>query len=143
MKISTVIERRTIRENLFWFSSTSFQEGDKWFNCLYINFFKEDYPNLKYPALVEGWRPGTLRFNYSFSDVAELDWHCGITFYQETTFPENPGRTLVKAGCDFQHLYDDNWMTADHGEQILKRYVPGLQKQFIELIESNNQAARP
>jgi phage RecT family recombinase len=72
--------------------------------------------------------------SYYEADIAKLDWHCGITFYEETSLLNHAGRTIVKAGCDFQHLYDDHYMTEDYGQRIIDRCVPGLKNQFISLI---------
>jgi hypothetical protein len=118
----------------FWFEAISFKVdypadmsnglGFKWFNCLYIKYVKEDFPNIK----------GPINGSYYEADIAKLDWHCGITFYEETSLLNHAGRTIVKAGCDFQHLYDDHYMTEDYGQRIIDRCVPGLKNQFISLI---------
>lgn len=137
MKIEKFIERRLrVEGQKFWFTSMAAQSDydGKWSNCLYINFVKEDFPSLSYPALIKGWREGQERFDYNHCDIAEMDWHCGITFYQETYNPEYK-KTMVKAGCDFQHLYDDHWREDDHGKQVLERYTPLLTNQFLKLIE--------
>jgi recombination protein RecT len=62
-----------------------------------------------------------------------LNEHEGIDF-EETSLLNHAGRTIVKAGCDFQHLYDDHYMTEDYGQRIIDRCVPGLKNQFISLI---------
>lgn len=135
MKINKIINRRVNFDCGIWFTSSSFEEAGKWFNCLYIHYNKNKYPNIKHPEWVEkdpdiSWDRG--RFNYGNCTVAELDWHGGITFYEENTI--NGKETYIKAGCDFQHLYDGHYMTRDHGEEILS-YAPKLLEEFLELTK--------
>ena len=129
---TVTIRRKRFDEHKVTIESNSFKSGDMWFNTLYIIFFKEDYPKVKYPELVNGWRAGEMRFDYYNSTLANLDWHGGITFYQETVNPES-NKTLVKAGCDYQHLHDDDWMSGDNGEAILLNNSERLLKEFLEL----------
>lgn len=134
MKIDT-ITTRTVRipGEKFWFEAISSQEGTKWFNCLYIKYVKEDFPDLKHAPVIDcdwSWMNGK-RFDYNEAAIAKLDWHCGITFYEETFLPLH-NKTIVKAGCDYQHLYDT--MDADIGIKILMLEVPALSQQFKNLV---------
>ncbi len=49
------------------------------------------------------------RISYDYMSkgtLANLHWHCGITFYDKLGgLDGNP--KIIKAGCDFQHYYDD------------------------------------
>lgn len=135
MEIKTIIERRWIQDRLYWFSSSSFKLGDGWGNFLYINFFKEDFPWLSSPGLIDcSWRKSGKRFEYNNCDIATLDWHCGLTFYEEVFCPET-GRTRVRAGADYQHLYDEDYQRGDNGELILKHDAPLIAMQFERMNE--------
>lgn len=136
MRIDTFTERHWRPEGkLYWFSAMSFKREDGWCNCLYIHFFKDDFPWLNSPPLVDSsWTKSKKRFEYSNCNVAELDWHWGITFYEEISNPEH-GRTKVKAGADYQHLHDDDYRSQDSGELILKNDAIFLAKQFDAMNE--------
>ena len=134
MDVELITRRKNYYEDKVWFHTNSFKSGDNWFNTIYINFCKDDYPNLKYPELINGFREGEKRFDYSNCDLANLDWHCGLTFYEETLLLET-GKTYIKAGADYQHIYDDDYMKKDCGEAILMS-SEGLIGQFRELVKS-------
>ncbi|MBO9667848.1 MAG: hypothetical protein J7501_13675 [Bdellovibrio sp.] len=119
----------------FWITANSMRlDGlSKWSNCLYLHFVKEDFPQIDSPKLVaQLWAGGKQCFEYSKSVLNQLDFHGGITFYEEIKSIET-GRTIVKVGCDYQHIYDDHYMTADHGEKILRVDGMTLIEQFEEL----------
>lgn len=108
----------------YWITTKAFQmdylDRKKWFNCLYLHFCKEDFPQLEYQKLIEcNWGSQKKRFDYHESSVATLDWHGGCTFYEEI-FNVEHGKTYVKVGCDYQHLGDDAYMEADYGKTILE-----------------------
>jgi hypothetical protein len=111
----------------------------KWGNCLYLRFCKEDFPNLTYPKLVENtWGHGPpKRFEYTEGDLNSLDWHGGITFYEEIIVADS-GRTMVKVGCDYSHYMDDCYMEADCGKSILEIDGKQIAKEFEELVERRN-----
>lgn len=46
--------------------------------------------------------------NYYDSPIANLEWHCGITF-GELTLDENKEIRALKAGCDYQHYWDEGY----------------------------------
>jgi len=132
MKIITKVTRSTtFHEEKFSISSESFTYGENWFNCLYLSYHKEDFPNIPSPEIIPGFRPGELRFDYNNCDIARLDWHKGITYYSESKDIET-GKTLVKAGCDYQHLGDDIYRYQDSGESILKSDGVRLAEEFKE-----------
>lgn len=130
-----ITRRKMFSEHKFYITTNSFKSGDSWHNCLYIHFAKEDFPKLKYPELVKNDSPWMTnikkRFDYSSGDLASLDWHWGITFYEEMYSLERE-KTYVKAGCDFQHLYDEEYMRADCGKGILECHGEVIAKEFIE-----------
>lgn len=110
-------------------------EVGKWYNCIYITFRKEDYPNLKYPETREGYfKKEELSFNYDDCDLANLDWHRGITYYSEVQHLPN-NEIIVKAGADYQHLCDDHYQLEDNGESILEANADKLYKQFTALVD--------
>ena len=49
--------------------------------------------------------PERVIYHYADSALADLEWHCGITYYDLVCAV--PGHRVLKAGCDYQHLYDD------------------------------------
>ena len=114
--------------------ATSFESyNSEWCNCLYVTFNKKDFLDLKYPELKENPYLKGDSFNYYDCDLAELDWHGGITYYSEIKNMADEN-IVVKAGCDFQHLGDDHWREADNGEKILKIYADDLYNQFMALV---------
>lgn len=137
--IREVIERRLHFENeKFWITSSSFKLTDSiWGNCLYLHFAKEDFPAIQSPPLVDcAWfRKNGKRFDYDESPLNALAFHGGITFYEEDKSIES-GRTIVKVGCDYQHLYDDHYQTADHGREILERDGRSLAEEFKEYVRN-------
>lgn len=137
MRIDTFIERRwQPEEKLYWFTSISTKREDGWCNCLYIHFAKEDFPWLNSPPLVESsWSKSKKRFDYNNCNIADLDWHCGITFYEERFLPDS-ARTYVKAGADYQHLYDEDYRREDSGELLLRHDAVLLAKEFDEMNTS-------
>lgn len=124
-------QRRCYLETFSWKSDYPSGVVGPWFNCLYLNFHKEDFPNIKYPKLVP-CEYGSLkqRYDYFDSDLDSLDWHGGITFYQEKLSFES-GKIYVTAGCDYQHFQDDYFMHADHGELILEGDGKRLAQEFM------------
>jgi hypothetical protein len=99
----------------------------EWGNTLYLHFKKDDYPFLNYP--VNG--------NYYHSDLAELPFHGGITFYQERTIDNV---VHIKAGCDYQHLYDElDYGIQDNGIRILKESANRLVEHLVELHNKRKQ----
>lgn len=62
--------------------------------------------------------------------LMSLDWHSGITFYEITKSTKSP-YTLIKAGCDFSHLWDEGMKYNE--EDIMKeakRCVDSLHLKF-------------
>lgn len=50
---------------------------------------------------------GRVHYAYSRSGViTSLEWHCGATWYSKESGIDGSPR-VVKIGCDYQHLYDD------------------------------------
>lgn len=43
--------------------------------------------------------------DYMGSRLANVEWHCDITFYEKVGHAE--GHRAVKAGCDYQHYWDE------------------------------------
>lgn len=78
----------------------------RWANCLYIQFLKNDFPSFSYP--IDG--------NYYQSSFSKVDFHKGITFYEEKII-EN--RMIVTIGCDYQHYGDESYGSDDNGKLIL------------------------
>lgn len=109
----------------------------KWSNCLYIEFKKNDFPELVYPKWVDKSQSGSMMSTYDYRNcsLANLDWHGGITYYSETTH-NNGEYVLVKAGCDYQHLYDnETYGMDDCGESILENDGSKILKQFKQMIQ--------
>lgn len=76
--------------------------------CFYLLLAVEGFP--------EETRPGLIR-DVVFTDygtpmrpyaecLENLDWHCGMTFYEVTKNPGYPF-TSIKAGCDYSHYWDE------------------------------------
>jgi hypothetical protein len=140
LEIKSIAIRRIIfREEKFFISTeSSLSYGGKWANCLYLHFYKEDFPGIKGPDLIEGWEENTSRFDYGKCVLSGFYWHCGVTYYSETKDIQS-GRTLVKVGCDYQHLYDEMYTYQDSGEMILRGDGLGIAEEFIGLISLNKE----
>jgi hypothetical protein len=51
--------------------------------------------------------PGRVHYQYSYdTPVADLNWHCGITFYEKLHGFDGAQR-VIKAGCDYSHYWDE------------------------------------
>ena len=141
MDLKVLTERRINfpEQRNAWMSSISFQQNGKWFNCLYLHLIKDKWPLLEYPKIASDEKS----FEYYDGDFKKLDWHGGITFYEETiVLPRNT--TVVKAGCDYQHYMDDYYMAADHGDIILMNHGQEIWKQFLEMYKNKEvQANKP
>ena len=113
----------------------------KWGNCLYLNFKKSDYPHFLYPEL----RTETYGkvFDYYKSSFAEVEFHGGITFYQEKI--NQDGETIVKVGCDYQHLWDEEYGHGDSGERIIRQDMMRAVNSFLDIYkrctEEDNNAS--
>lgn len=142
--ITTIITRKVLFDK-FWITTNSFERGyeGKWSNCLYLHFIKDDFTKIESPPLVDcDWphRNGK-RFAYDESVLANLDWHGGVTFYEETFNPEY-GKTQVKIGCDYQHYMDDDYEMHDNGESILKTDGFLIARQFQDLVTKLSKGAQ-
>jgi hypothetical protein len=49
--------------------------------------------------------PERVHYEYYKSPIADLEWHGGITFYDMVCAV--PGHRVLKAGCDYQHYWDE------------------------------------
>lgn len=133
--MKTVIKRiKTIKDKPYWFTTHSIEKSNyglglcHWANTMYLHFCKDEFPDLPYPKLEDH------RFDYMNCGLYYLPFHGGITFYEETKNIES-GRTFVKVGCDYQHLYDElDWGMEDSGERILRDETPRVAKAFEEMI---------
>lgn len=120
----------------FWFSARSASRGEgKWSNCLYLHFAKEDFPQIESPPLVDcdWYGRKQKRFEYGKSILNDIDFHGGISFYEETFVVES-GRTIVKIGCDYQHYMDDEWERSDCGKELLQIDAKDIMSQFEKII---------
>jgi hypothetical protein len=142
MKDAIIVRTKRIKDKKFWFSTHAFQSSynHQWSNCLYLHFAKEDFPLIKSPELVPStWGP-KQRFDYDNSPLRALEFHGGITFYEETLVVET-GRTIVKVGCDYQHYMDDAYQVCDHGEILLKGEAEFLAEEFEKFYQQLEQTA--
>jgi hypothetical protein len=100
-----------------------------WCNCLYLNLRKSDWPMIEFPPLASD---KFRSHEYEKGDLAEMEWHCGVTFYEELKHWNDT--ITVKVGADYQHLYDDHLTHNDNGESILLTDGDRIAKEFIELV---------
>ena len=78
---------------------------------------------------------GRRMWKYHDCLVADLDWHCGITFYELDG--DAPYRH-IKAGCDYEHLWDERaGYSADllSVEQDAQRCVDSLLERVTPLVK--------
>lgn len=45
-------------------------------------------------------------YNYMSASFADVNWHCGITFYERQG--QTVGHRSVKLGCDYSHIWDED-----------------------------------
>ena len=71
-------------------------------------------------------------YDYMKAPFANVSWRCGITFYAQ--IGQNKGHRIVKLGCDYSHLYDQ-----EHGYPYSRESVCNdaleTAKQLIELYK--------
>lgn len=75
--------------------------------CFYIYLLKEMFPSEYHADLtqeVTATEFGTLMQPYA-ECLRDLDWSGGMTFYEISTSTMSPF-TMIKAGCDYNHLWD-------------------------------------
>lgn len=110
------------------------EHGMKGIWCYYLvlneeMFYEDDWKKLVMPV-----REDDPRFHnyYEFPDV---DFHAGITFYEITSHTAKDGRSIsvIKAGCDYGHLWDEERGYPDNYDSVLfdaKRSVSKLLELF-------------
>lgn len=62
---------------------------------------------------------GRLSHDYYETRISDLDWHCGITYYSKEGGADGE-KIIIKMGCDYGHLYDEN---QSYNESILQTDV--------------------
>lgn len=107
-----------------------------WCYYLLLNelmFKEEDWKKLKFePYVTDEMRFETYDY-YAFPDV---DFHGGITFYEVTRHYDRHAKRhvdVVKAGCDYNHLWDNEGGYRDNFDSVLmdaKHSVDELLRQF-------------
>lgn len=50
---------------------------------------------------------GRLSHDYYDTKIADLDWHCGITYYSKEGGADGEP-IIIKIGCDYAHYWDEN-----------------------------------
>jgi hypothetical protein len=66
---------------------------------------------------------GRVHHDYYASKIADLNWHCGITYYSKEGGADGED-IIVKIGCDYGHYWDE-------GHSYSKEYVLGDVKNTI------------
>lgn len=109
--------------------------------CFYLYFREpqfrpEDFERLWLPARIVDFSGRKRKYyDYCSSIIADLKWHGGITFYEKVSNEDSDFR-CVKAGCDYQHYWDEgydygeNWLEFDAKEAIDSLYelIPNINK---------------
>lgn len=88
------------------------------------------------PHRIEQLTPGGSKYvlyDYSDSAFAHLEWHGGITYYGIEC--DIPGHRAVRAGCDYQHSWDDGCIyDLEDVEREAKRTIDSLWEQHPYLL---------
>ena len=88
-----------------WKTATTENEPakDNWTYYVYLS-----PSNVSYDAWQEllAIPKGKYSIEYSDSWLAAIEWHCGIT-YASFEYGPTGDVTAVKAGCDYQHYWDE------------------------------------
>jgi DNA repair exonuclease SbcCD nuclease subunit len=75
---------------------------------------------------------GYVTYDYYKTPVAQLGFHCGVTFYEK--HGHHVGYRSVEFGCDYNHLWDQESYFVSFEEVIAD--VQKTADQVIELIEN-------
>ena len=70
-------------------------------------------------------RGGWLNYPYYACPLADLEWHCGMTWYSKENGPDEEFG-IVKAGCDYGHLWDEGYTYS----------VEGIKREVMACIDS-------
>lgn len=80
--------------------------------CYYLMFPLEQFPEDKRHLIDLKPEPHDDRYShrgpiypYMQGFLANLEWHCGITFYDKVSGMDG-APVVIKAGCDYQHHWD-------------------------------------
>lgn len=109
------------------------EDQDVW--CFYLQLAVEMFPPEYHEDL---WQPHDMSdFGSPMQPYAQclqdLEWHSGMTYYEKTSPHDFPFRA-IKAGCDYNHLWDENQhYDADAVMRDAKNCVDSLFEQFPKL----------
>jgi hypothetical protein len=110
-------------------------EQQKGIWCFYLFLAVEMFPEFYHADL---WQP------YRFTDfgtpmqpyaecLESLEWHGGMTYYEKTSAHDYPFHN-IKAGCDYDHIWDDNqYYDAEIVLDDAKKCVDSLFLKFPDL----------
>jgi len=110
---------------------------DKW--NYYVYFSKKALGDELFEKVGNGLKETKYGFDYYGSPLADLDWHCGITYGD--LLRDKDGVWGIKCGCDYAHIYDEGvgysleWVTED-----AIRTVDDFWNKFSSLQPSQNLA---
>lgn len=106
----------------------------------YIYLHEGMIPAEKRPAFFAPLRDDAMRstgfrfYDYYKSALADLEWHGGITFY-DILHADQPGCRTIKAGCDYQHSWDDGCRyTAEVVEREASATIDSLHANHPDLL---------
>jgi hypothetical protein len=109
------------------------KEKDVW--CFYLLLAAEQFPKEFHDDLYQPFNfsdYGTPMQPYA-ECLKDLDWHSGMTYYERTSPSDFPFKTF-KAGCDFNHLWDEHeYFDAESVMNEAKRCVDSLFLKFPTL----------
>ena len=92
---------------------------------------------LEEPGLIGGRR----YWRYSDSWLADLDFHCGMTYYSKSLSDRVAGDAesrVIEIGCDYQHLWDEHrTYTADEVMANARKCVDSLHALTTYLVFAN------
>lgn len=110
------------------------EEGFNW--TFYVYFLERQCQNFAAIWLEDQVRKLThssyVTHDYMEGLLAQVEWHSGITFYEKNGHTE--GHRSVKAGCDYQHYWDEGrvynlaYIESDARRAIDSAYVLGMFK---------------
>lgn len=88
--------------------------------CFYLHLSPEQFPEevrekILPPVKETSWGK---TYDYWEHPLADLEWHCGITYCAITTEPISSFPT-IKVGCDYNHLWDQEYLGI-YNEEMLR-----------------------
>lgn len=118
----------------FEMPATSFM--GKYSHCAYLMLAQDMNPAA---FTTPGITTYGLGHSWAYDEIplARLDWHGGVTFYEQTINALD-GRVRIKIGCDYQHYGDQCYSECDNLD-VIEKETHQLINQLLEMFPDTAQ----